>query len=192
MKVGLLFGSFNPIHNGHVQIATRLLENMKLDIVWLVLSPQNPFKEQLDLLNPEYRVMLMQQSLRNETKIQICTEELHLPRPSYTIDTMKVLSEKYPDFEFHIIIGSDNLSGLKKWKEIDALLAKYPFHIYTRVANIALPFHHEHLILHQLPLLDISATEVRKRLLSGLSVTGMIHPGSEAIIRHFGWYAAKL
>lgn len=192
MKVGLLFGSFNPIHNAHVQIATRMLERVGLDVVWLVVSPQNPFKHQEDLLEPEQRVVLMQQSLRNENKICVCTEELQLPTPSYTIDTMKVLSEKYPDFDFHIIIGGDNVSGLQNWKEIEQLLEKYPFHIYNRGTKITTPISHKHLIQHQLPLMDISATEVRNRLKSGLPVTGMIHPGAEAIIKHFGWYNAKL
>jgi nicotinate-nucleotide adenylyltransferase len=192
MKVGLLFGSFNPIHNGHVQIATRLLERVGFDMVWLIVSPQNPFKQQADLLAPAHRVVLMQQSLRNENKIRVCTEELQLPTPSYTIDTMKVLTEKYPDFDFHIIIGADNVSGLQHWKEIERLLEKYPFHIYARGAKITGAIHHEHLIQHELPLLDISATEIRNRLKSGLSVSGMIHPGSEALIRHFGWYNVKL
>jgi nicotinate-nucleotide adenylyltransferase len=192
MKVGLLFGSFNPIHNGHVQIATRLLERVGLDMVWLIVSPQNPFKQQADLLAPAHRVVLMQQSLRNENKIRVCTEELQLPTPSYTIDTMKVLTEKYPDFDFHIIIGADNVSGLQHWKEIDRLFEKYSFHIYARGAKITGAIDHEHLIQHELPLLDISATEIRNRLKSGLSVTGMIHPGSEALIRHFGWYDVKL
>jgi nicotinate-nucleotide adenylyltransferase len=192
MKVGLLFGSFNPIHNGHVQIATRLLESVGLDMVWLVVSPQNPFKQQADLLAPAHRVVLMQQSLRNENKIRVCTEELQLPTPSYTIDTMKVLTEKYPDFDFHIIIGADNVSGLQHWKEIERLLEKYPFHVYTRRAERGLPFNHEHLLQHRMPLLDISATEIRSRLKSGLSITGMIHPGAEALIRHFSWYDPKL
>jgi nicotinate-nucleotide adenylyltransferase len=192
MRVGLLFGSFNPIHNGHVQIAARLLERLSLDMIWLVVSPQNPFKQQADLLEPAHRVILMQQSLRNEKKIRVCTEELQLPTPSYTIDTMKVLSEKYPDFDFHIIIGSDNVSGLQHWKEIESLLEKYHFHIYSRGHKMALTINHAHLIQHQLPLLDISATEIRNRLKSGLSVTGMIHPGSEALIRHYGWYDVKL
>jgi nicotinate-nucleotide adenylyltransferase len=193
MKIGLFFGSFNPVHHGHLLIAATLLEQQGWDQVWMVLSPQNPFKQQADLLPAEHRLQMLHQALRNEKVIRVCTEELYLSQPSYTIDTMNVLSEKFPDFKFHIIIGSDHMHSLYRWKDIDQLLNRFEFHVYNRsVADHESVIQHPNINIHALPILDISATEIRQKIAAGMSITGLVHPGVTALIQHYGWYQAEL
>lgn len=191
MHIGLLFGSFNPVHNGHLIIAQSMMHQCQWDEVWLIPSPQNPFKSSHELLAFEHRYLLLQQALRNEKHIRVCDAERDLPVPSYTIDTMKILSARYPDFQFHIIMGSDQLSGLAKWKEANTLIKSYPIHVYARPGYAFKQGTYSHLQMHSLPLLDISATEIRKRLLRNESVTGMIAPAAEAVIKRNGWYKSE-
>ena len=122
MKIGLYFGSFNPIHIGHMIIANHVLSHCKIDRLWFVVSPHNPLKETSSLLNENHRLHLVRLAIENESKFKASNIEFSLPRPSYTIDTISYLSDKYPQHEFSIVMGSDSFFNIKKWKNYKELL----------------------------------------------------------------------
>ena len=132
MKVGLYFGSFNPIHIGHLIIANYVVNNTGLDRVWFVVSPQNPFKKSASLLNEYHRLHLVNTAIDGETKLKTSNVEFKLPKPSYTIDTLTYLSEKYPQHKFSIVMGSDGFKNLDGWKNYKTLVSNYSFFIYNR------------------------------------------------------------
>ncbi len=121
MKIGLFFGSFNPIHIGHLIIANTMAENTDLEEVWFVVSPQNPFKKQKSLLHEFDRLEMVERAIQDNFKLKASDIEFHLPRPSYTIDTLTVLQEKYPEHQFGLIMGGDNLSHFHKWKNYEQI-----------------------------------------------------------------------
>ncbi|HIA36521.1 MAG TPA: nicotinate-nucleotide adenylyltransferase [Flavobacteriales bacterium] len=165
MKKGLFFGSFNPIHKGHIQIATFFLDNAGLENIWFVVSPKNPLKDKKSLLDVAHRIELVNLALEFNPKM-ICSEiEMKLPIPSYTIDTLDFIKDKYPDQKFVIIMGTDNLESIDKWKDYNRILNEYQIYVYPRNgfdggAFISYPtiklFHSE--------FLDVSATELRKKI----------------------------
>ncbi|NNC83128.1 MAG: nicotinate (nicotinamide) nucleotide adenylyltransferase, partial [Flavobacteriales bacterium] len=132
MRVGLYFGSFNPPHIGHTVIAEFMLQEMDADEVWLVISPQNPFKQQDDLLDESKRLSLVKRALDGHSRIMPCTFEFDLPRPSYTIDTMREMTAKHTKEEFFLVMGSDNLIGIEGWKEYKALITEHELAVYPR------------------------------------------------------------
>lgn len=132
MKIGLYFGSFNPVHMGHLIIAEHIADNTDVQQVWLVISPHNPFKQQTSLLNSYHRLHLVKLAIEDNPKLQASDVEFKLPTPSYTIDTLVYLEEKYPLHQFVIIVGSDSFQNIKKWKNGELLLKNYPFIIYNR------------------------------------------------------------
>ena len=135
MKIGLYFGSFNPVHNGHLIIAQHILNETALNQVWMVVSPQNPFKSEHNLLNEYHRLHLLHIALENSPSIKATDVEFRLPKPSYTIDTLTYLKEKYPTHEFAIIMGSDSLQNLSKWKNA-AVIINNPENITRRSQSI--------------------------------------------------------
>jgi nicotinate-nucleotide adenylyltransferase len=132
MKIGLFFGSFNPIHNGHLIIANYMLEFTDLEQVWFVISPQNPLKKKDSLLADFHRFELVQLALGDSNKYKASNIEFTLPKPSYTIDTLAYLHDKYPKHEFILIMGSDNIVSIEKWKNYKLLLEMYKLYIYPR------------------------------------------------------------
>jgi nicotinate-nucleotide adenylyltransferase len=124
-KIGLFFGSFNPIHIGHLILANYILENSDMEELWFVVSPQNPFKDKKSLLNDHNRLDMVQLSVKNYPKMRASNIEFSLPKPSYTIDTLTYLNEKYPDYSFALIMGEDNLKSLPKWKNYEKLVSDY-------------------------------------------------------------------
>lgn len=177
-KIGLFFGSFNPIHIGHLIIADYFASATDLNQVWFVVSPQNPFKNKENLLDEYTRLHLVNLSVENNPKLFSCDIEFSLPKPSYTIDTLIYLQEKYPDFEFSLIMGSDNLLQLHKWKNYSAILSAFSIYVYERPNSLGcepLPILKEgNFIIEKLPLLDISATFIRNAIKSGISVQYML------------------
>jgi nicotinate-nucleotide adenylyltransferase len=164
MKIGLYFGSFNPIHHGHLIIAMHVLEQSKLDQVWFMVSPLNPFKLQTSLLNEYDRLHLVRLAIENQPELKAMDTEFRLPRPSYTIHTLQYLEEKYPLNEDQIILGSDGFQNLDKWKNAPLLMDRYPFLVYIRPGfppRTDLPVK---TTLLQAPLLDISSTYIRQRI----------------------------
>ena len=132
-KVGLFFGSFNPIHIGHLILANYILENSDMEELWFVVSPQNPFKDKKSLLKDHNRLDMVQLAVKNYPKMRASNVEFSLPKPSYTIDTLTYLHEKYPDNSFALIMGEDNLDGLAKWKNSETLIKNHQIIVYPRV-----------------------------------------------------------
>ena len=170
MKIGLFFGSFNPVHNGHLIIANYIAETTDLDKVWLVVSPQNPLKQKETLLREYDRLHLINLAIEENKNLKASNIEFKLPKPSYTIDTLTYLKEKYPQHEFALIMGSDNLATINKWKNYELIL-KYPIFVYARRENEKNPYpDKKHIVFLNFPFLDISATFIRENLKKGISM----------------------
>lgn len=165
MKIGLFFGSFNPIHTGHLIIANYMANFTDLDKVWLVVSPQNPLKKYGDLINTYDRLEMAKLATDDSQNISVSDVELKLPQPSYTIDTLVHLHEKYPQHEFAIIMGSDNLATLHKWKNFKLLLRDYKIYVYPRPGYENAEYaSHPSVTITMTPLMELSATFIRKAL----------------------------
>ena len=174
MKIGLFFGSFNPIHVGHLIIANYISQNTELEQVWFVISPQNPLKAQKSLLNKFARKHLIDISIDGEKKLRSSTIEFSLPLPSYTIDTLIYLKERHPEDEFAIIIGSDSLQNLSKWKNHELLIKDYPIYVYQRPGFVPENKYDKNVILLNAPLLDISSTKIRNMIKNGESIKFLV------------------
>ncbi|WP_242923678.1 nicotinate (nicotinamide) nucleotide adenylyltransferase [Pontibacter liquoris] len=162
MKVGLLFGSFNPIHTGHLILANYMATNTDLDTVWLVVSPQNPFKPSNTLLHEFDRLQMVTLAIADNPNLNVSNIEFSMPRPSYTIDTLTYLQDKYPSYEFVLLMGEDNLPLFPKWKNADRILEYHRVYIYPRSGSVtvALP-EMPNVTFVKAPILDISATFIR-------------------------------
>ncbi len=169
MKIGLYFGSFNPIHIGHLIIANTLYDRTDLDEVWFVVSPQNPLKKRQSLAHEHDRLRMVELAIEDNFHFRASDVEFRMPRPSYTIDTLTYLSEQYPQHQFCLFLGSDNLGQLKKWKNYEQILAHYPIFVYPRPGEKK-EFELSNINLIEAPLLDISATFIRKSIEEGKSV----------------------
>jgi nicotinate-nucleotide adenylyltransferase len=188
MKIGLFFGSFNPIHIGHLIIANTMAENTDLQEVWLVVSPQNPFKKNAGLLHEFDRYEMVELAINDSNKLKVSDVEFHLSRPSYTIDTLTYLSEKYPQHKFVLIIGEDNLASFTKWKNYDKILEYYELYVYPRPAAVVCELSdHPKVKFVPAPLLDISATYIRNNIKEGKSIRYLVTEQVEAYInkKHF-------
>lgn len=171
MKIGLFFGSFNPITIGHLVIANCMATNTDLKKVWLVVSPHNPLKDKRTLLNDYDRYHLVQLAVENNPKLVANNSEFNLPQPSYTINTLLHLTEKYPQHEFVLIMGSDNLESLHKWKNYEAILNHYSVYIYKRKEKIeSILLNHPQVKVFDFPILDISSSKVREMIKGKQSV----------------------
>ena len=174
LKVGIFGGSFNPVHTGHIALAKSLCEKARLDEVWFMVSPQNPFKAHAtDLLDDRLRLEMVQKALESEPRLKACDYEFRLPKPSYTWNTLQALTEDYPDTEFTLLIGGDNWAAFDKWFRHDDILSRYPIVVYPRRgSNVGeVP---EGVSVVETPLLDISSTEIRQRIREGKSIKGMV------------------
>ncbi len=162
-KTGLFFGSFNPIHCGHLMIASYMVEYAGLDQVWFVVSPHNPLKEKSTLLADYHRLTMVNLAIEDDPRFKSSNIEFRLPQPSYTIDTLTYLSEKYPGKEFVLIAGSDNLATFHKWKNHEELLRQYPVYCYPRHDTQPGRFdHHPSVKMVNAPLITISSSFIRK------------------------------
>lgn len=167
-KTGLFFGSFNPIHMGHLMIASWMVEFTDISQVWFIISPQNPLKEKSSLLPDVNRLYMVNLAVEEDSRFKASNIEFHLPRPSYTIDTMTYISEQYPDREFILIAGSDTLPTLHKWKNYEQLLNLYKFYIYPRPETPKSPFDdHPHVQFVKAPLVEISSSFIRESIRQG-------------------------
>jgi nicotinate-nucleotide adenylyltransferase len=174
MKIGLYFGSFNPIHVGHCIIASYMVQNSDLDQVWLVVSPQNPFKPSRNLLNEYQRLHLAQLAVEGEKNIRVSDIEFHLPRPSYTVDTMAYLKEKFPTHRFSILMGTDGLMNLPKWKNSFVLIRDYSFYVYPRAGFPVPAIAGLRVTEVAAPVLNISSTQIREMIQRGQSVRFLV------------------
>lgn len=162
-EIGLYFGSFNPIHHGHLIIASHVYNETGLQKIWFVVSPQNPLKKNKSLLNEYHRLHLLRLALENDHQRFLPSDiEFKLPRPSYTIDTLTYLEEQYPEKKFSIIMGSDSFTNLQNWKNHHLILEKYKLYIYIRPGFPVVQDTGSNIVILQAPLLDISSTLIRK------------------------------
>jgi nicotinate-nucleotide adenylyltransferase len=164
MKIGLYFGSFNPVHIGHLIIANFVANNTDNDQVWMIVSPQNPLKPSSSLLNEYHRLHLLQLAIDDNPKLKAVDFEFKLPRPSYTIDTLSYLSDRYPQHEFSIIIGSDSYQNIHQWKNYEALLKHYRVLVYNRPGFSVEKADKGNVRILSAPLLDISASMIRNMI----------------------------
>lgn len=182
-KIGLFFGSFNPIHTGHLIIANIMAENTDLSKVWFVVSPQNPFKPSKSLLHEFDRYDMVRAAIADHYKLEVSDVEFHMPKPSYTIDTLTVLSGKNPNKEFVVILGQDNLINFNKWKNYRQILDLYGLYVYPRPGVTESPIlRHDHVNLVPAPLIDISATYIRQAVREGKSIRYLVPEPVEQII----------
>jgi nicotinate-nucleotide adenylyltransferase len=188
-KIGLFFGSFNPIHIGHLIIANVMAENTDLDKVWLVVSPQNPLKPSKGLLHEFDRYDMAKAAVADQYKIEVSDVEFHLSKPSYTIHTLAYLTEKHPTKEFKVIMGEDNLENFKKWKNYEQILDQFGLYVYPRpgVTNTELS-RHANVKMVEAPLLDISATYIRQCIKSNKSIRYLVPEVVENMIRVKNFY----
>jgi nicotinate-nucleotide adenylyltransferase len=189
MNIGLYFGSFNPIHHGHLIIASHILQNASLDQVWFIVSPQNPLKPAAGLLQEFHRLYLVQLAVENEPKLKAIDIEFRLPKPSYTVDTLAYLKEKYPQHNFSIIMGSDSFQNLPRWKNYEHILEHYPIYVYKRPGFEVTDFpSRAGVITVAAPLLEISATHIRKSIKEGKSIRYLVPEKVLEEIERNGYY----
>lgn len=175
MKIGLYFGSFNPVHIGHLIIANHIANNTSLQQVWFVISPQNPLKPSHSLINENHRKHLIDLAIEGEKKLRTSNIEFKLPKPSYTVDTLIYLNEKFPQHTFSIIMGSDSFSNIRKWKNYQVLLKNYDVYIYNRSGFKAKPdLITERTEILNAPLLEISSTHIREMLQQNKSIRFLV------------------
>lgn len=165
MQVGLFFGSFNPIHVGHMVLANYMASFTDLEQIWFVVSPHNPLKKKESLLDQYQRLHMVNLAIGDNPKLKSSNVEFKLPQPSYTINTLEYLKEKYPKKRFSVIIGEDNLNSFKKWKNYEEILNSYKLYVYPRpnVKSCDL-HHHKNVIITKAPIIDISSTFIRQAL----------------------------
>ena len=180
-KIGLFFGSFNPIHVGHLVIANHIAQSDLLDEVWFVVSPQNPFKEKKSLLEDYHRLALVNEAIEDNQKLKSCDIEFSMPKPSYTSDTLAYLMDKYPKYEFSLIMGEDNIKSFHKWKNYEVILKNHSIIVYPRmgvndksVAKSEIMTHKNVSVLEDIPVMKISASYIRKRIKEGKSVAYLL------------------
>jgi len=177
MKVGLFFGSFNPIHIGHLVIANHLVEYSDLDQVWFVVTPHNPFKNKNTLLDNYQRLEMVYRATKDYTKLKPSDIEFNLPQPNYTINTLVHLQEKYPKVEFALIMGEDNLKSFHKWKNYELILENHHIYVYPRVAvqKVETQFDgHKNIHVINAPLMELSSTFIRNAIKEGKNVQPML------------------
>jgi nicotinate-nucleotide adenylyltransferase len=174
MKVGLYFGSFNPVHHGHLIIANHIVSTVDIDQLWFIVSPHNPLKNEQSLLNEYHRKHLIDISIEGEKKLRSSTVEFNLPKPSYTIDTLSYLKEKYPTYTFSVIMGSDSFSNIHKWKNYEQLIEGNDIIIYPRPGFLVENTAGARITIVDAPLLDISSTRIRKMIKNRLSVRYLV------------------
>lgn len=174
MNIGLYFGSFNPIHTGHLIIASHVLNHCPVDRIWFVVSPQNPFKQPASLLNEYDRLHLVELAVRGNDDFLASNIEFHLPKPSYTIDTLTYLHEKHQNHRFSIIMGSDGYQNIGNWKNSAVLLQNYPVYVYQRPGHSVQPNSALTTLIADAPLLNISSTFIRQTIAAGKSIQYLV------------------
>lgn len=177
MKVGLYFGTFNPIHVGHLTIANHLAEHSDLDQVWFVVTPHSPFKKKSSLLDDHQRLEMVYLATKDYPKLTQSDIEFKLPQPNYTINTLTYLEEKHPEHEFALIMGEDNLKSFHKWKNYQLILDRYNIYVYPRISGgkVEHQFNdHKKIFSIDAPIMELSSTFIRKAIKDGKNVKPML------------------
>lgn len=191
MKIGLYFGSFNPVHNGHLIIAQHVLNETALEKVWFVVSPQNPFKEQKTLLNEYDRLHLITIAIEGSSNLKAVDFEFKLPKPSYTINTLAYLYEKHPEHEFSIIMGSDSYQNIDSWKNAEQLQKNYFIYIYERPGFPILKEPTKNITVVNAPMLEVSATHIRNLIQQNKSIRFLVPDAVKEEIERNNYYKLK-
>lgn len=188
MRIALFFGSFNPVHIGHTAIANYIVEYGNVDKVWFIVSPQNPFKQRNTLLDEKHRYRLLQEAVGDDNRFFVSNIEFHLPKPSYTIDTLTYLKEKYPQHEFILIIGGDNLKGLKKWKNYEILVQNYEFIIYPRPNSNLENIEIKKYSVVNAPQMEISSSFIRQAIKEGKNIRFFMPAAAYEYLEEMNFY----
>ncbi|BDD02893.1 nicotinate (nicotinamide) nucleotide adenylyltransferase [Aureibacter tunicatorum] len=189
MKTGLFFGSFNPIHVGHLIIANTVAQREDIDEVWFIVSPQNPFKKRSTLLHEFDRFDMVEAAIEDNDLLKASNIEFNMPKPSYTIDTLTYLSTKHPNKSFNVIVGSDNLSHFHKWKNYEQILDEYGLLVYPRPNTKPHKFENDSRIVHvDSPMVDISATFIRNSIQNEKSIRYLVPDKVQLLIDSRKYY----
>ncbi len=188
MKIGLYFGSFNPVHVGHLIIANHAVNETDLNQVWFVVSPQNPFKQSASLLNEYHRLHLIKSAIDGENNLRASSVEFNLPKPSYTVDTLTYLKEKHPEHEFCILMGSDGFENLHKWKNYKVITGNQKIYIYKRSGFEIGETHGATIHILDAPLLEISSTYIRELIKVKKSIKFLVPDIVKEEIEQAGYY----
>ncbi len=188
--IGLFFGSFNPVHIGHLIIANHMANETDLDQVWMVVSPQNPFKDKKSLAKDRDRYNLVHLAIGDNPKLSVSDIEFSMPKPSYTIDTLTYLKEKYPNKIFYLIMGGDNVPTLPKWKNSELLIENYKIYVYKRPGYDLGPLaSHPNITSVEAPLLDISSTHIRQLIKERKSIQYLVPDAARLEIERSSIYS---
>lgn len=180
MKVGLYFGSFNPINIGHLVIGNYLAEHGDLDQIWFVVTPHNPFKKKDTLLDNYQRLEMVYLATKEYPKLKPCDIEFNLPQPNYTLNTLAYLQEKHPQHDFCLIMGEDNLKGFHKWKNYQVILENHDIYVYPRISEGPIETQFDnHQKIHRVdaPIMELSSTYIRSAIKKGINVQPMLPQG---------------
>ena len=177
MKIGLYFGTFNPIHVGHLTIANHLQQHSNLDQVWFVVTPLSPFKKKSSLLDNHQRLEMVYRATKDYNNLRPSDIEFGLKQPNYTIDTLTYLGEKYPEHEFSLIMGEDNLKSFHKWKNYERILELHHIYVYPRISEGLIDLqlnNHPKIIKVDAPIMQLSSTFIRKEIKAGRNIRPML------------------
>jgi nicotinate-nucleotide adenylyltransferase len=199
MKIGLFFGSFNPIHVGHLILANYIVENSDLNQIWFVVSPKNPLKDKKDLLPEYHRIALVKEAIDDNPKMYASNIEFNLKQPNYTVKTLLVLNEKYPNYNFSLIIGEDNLKTFHKWYNYEYIIDNYKIFVYPRIDKpneiknktekyIDIINNSNIIFLKNAPLLSISSSYIRNEIKNKKNVKYLLTPPVLKYIDEMGFY----
>lgn len=176
-KIALYFGSFNPIHNGHLAIANHVLKTGYSDELWFVVSPRSPFKNRPDLASEQHRLAMLNLAIGGEENIKACDIEFSMPRPSYTIDTLLKLHDDFPQHTFSLVMGADNLEYFNQWKQWKKIIKDHLIYVYPRNnSQDNLMTDPNIIIMNEAPLLDISSSMIREKIKKGISADNYLNP----------------
>ncbi|MFD0863368.1 nicotinate (nicotinamide) nucleotide adenylyltransferase [Sungkyunkwania multivorans] len=193
-KVGLYFGTFNPIHIGHLIIANHMAEHSDLNEVWLVVTPHNPFKKKDTLLDNHHRYEMVYRATEDYPKLRPSDIEFKLPQPNYTVNTLAHLYDRYPEIDFCLIMGEDNLKGFHKWKNYEAILAHHDIYVYPRISEgiIETQFD-DHPKIHRVdaPIMEISSTFIRKAVSERKNVRPLLPENVWTYLDEMNFYRSK-
>ena len=199
MRIGLYFGTYNPIHVGHLIIANHMAERNDMDQVWLVVTPQNPLKSNNNLLSDYHRLALVKIAIDDNFNLRASDVEFSLPKPSYTVDTLAHLREQYPEHQFALIMGEDNLRTFHKWKNYEVILERHQIYVYPRpitlaelnneVAPTKSEIHdHKNVIITDSPMMQISSTIIRNNIQKGQSIQYLVTDPVRQYIDEMNFY----
>ena len=188
MNIGLYFGSFNPIHTGHLIIANHVLNELDIQRIWFVISPLNPFKISANLMNEYDRFHLVQKAIERDGRLKASDIEFSLPKPSYTVHTLAYLAEKYPEHSFSVVMGSDGFQNLDKWKNYEVIVEKYAIIIYKRPGFEVDNKLNAKITILNAPLLEISSTHIRELMKTGKSIKYLVPASIEEEILASGFF----